>query len=216
MNHLVLVAGYIGMGKDYLFDMMVEGKLDSTYSIWSRDQSTEVGVLASSQPFNRCKFALQLKRDVIEYLGITINQLDQLKDTPLRPQHCNYQWCHISPPINPLYRHILIDRGNYMRSIDPDYWLKAMIGDLRSDHINVITDWRFLNEVNLGHYIDGAKSITTVRVHRANIPIPPLTLGSEHELDDYRTDLLVLNRDDHPMNHVGVFSWMTEYCYRLV
>lgn len=199
------------MGKDYFFDRITDSTVGDSYSIWSQHFTTIPWL--SGGRYNRCKFANQLKLDVSQQLSITVEELDLLKDRPLQQQHLNYQWKHISPPENPTYRHILIDIGNYMRSIDPDYWLKMAARDIIPGMVNVITDWRFPNETNIERYTSSIESVTTVRVHRAGVPIPSINLGSEHLLNDYRPDLLVISRDDQPADHGG---WMWQYVYKVL
>jgi hypothetical protein len=85
-----------------------------------------------------------------------------------------------------------IDYGQEKRDIDKDYWLKEIV---KTEFPTCITDLRFQNELA---YLKGEDpNLVTIRVFRRDVPIPPKiddsSQDTEHNLDDYLTDFLLVD-----------------------
>lgn len=94
-----------------------------------------------------------------------------------------------------LVRQHLIDAVSEGRAIDPAYWTKRAFLKFfeeagREAKRVVCTDWRFINELKSA--IDAGMSITTVRLYRSIVPVPPENIESEHDLDSIDTDYLLV------------------------
>lgn len=198
---IILVGGYRGMGKDYFYQMLSRcNEWNCTYSLWSKN-SVDLSFL--NKPAKLIKMSTTLKQDVAEILRITVDELESKKDVALdRP----YTWKLIRPRF-PTYRHVLIDRAEYTRSIDPEYYVKRAAEECEVDKLNVITDWRNLNELNIDKYITSNSRVTTIRIHRDGVPIPSSDLVSEHYITQLPVDLLILPPNRTPSDYSHLFSW---------
>jgi hypothetical protein len=87
-------------------------------------------------------------------------------------------------------RDIYIEWGGIRRSQDPDYWCRAAFKEASNDSQLVVTDWRFINEFR--YAFNQFQKVLTIRVYRSEVPEPEMKIASEHSLDDYQTDFLLL------------------------
>lgn len=207
---LMFICGYRGFGKDTLFKTLPEvlnGELPIdgiARTVWRRPDFTEKidGVLHYS--FHRIAFADKLKDFVSKMLDCDRSLFDNNK-SDLIPNSLdnNILLTFGRLPTDKLtYRDLMIDTAKYYCSIYQLYWVKMAVDDYQEDCINVITDWRFYHELEFANLTKCPKYYT-IRVDRDDIVPPPINIASEHELDDYRTDLLVLNKGMLPH---GIFS----------
>lgn len=93
----------------------------------------------------------------------------------------------------PEVRRILQSFGEAIRQLEPSFWLDRALDKLGNiDGPVVVTDVRFRNEAEALH---GLLDATLVRILRGDADISAAldTHVSEHELDDYPTDLIVDN-----------------------
>jgi hypothetical protein len=142
-------------------------------------------------------FAAQLKRDTLIWLGLRVphwEDLEPVKDSLRVPHPTNITDIR-------LLRDWYIDYGSQMRAIHLDYWCHRGLGDFTVQEEGqghpVVTDWRFLNEMTFAFRNFSADHIQSVRVFRADAPIPAADIESEHQLDKYETDFLALPSITH-------------------
>lgn len=92
------------------------------------------------------------------------------------------------------YRDILIEHGTFRRSQDINYWVRQVINLIYETDGNImITDWRFVNELN---YLVKWFDIITIRLFRSEVPIPSYEVESEHNLDNVLTNYLLVTSEE--------------------
>jgi len=170
-----LICGYRRTGKDTLCQQINEGTI--SWLVYTKEGA---GVpLGAFRPGPRRAFADRLKGEVQALLkaeNIIFSYEDE-KDS----RHFTYQGRDMT------YRQLCIEHGCRMREIDPCYWIRG----INSDGEDVIvTDFRFPNEYSFPRETD--PNIITIRVFRKEVPIPPVGEPSEHSLDNFLTDLLLV------------------------
>jgi hypothetical protein len=137
--------------------------------------------------YQACAFAKILKRESSEVYGIPLVVPDAEKDVA--------QFTHYRTHETVSARDIYIEWGAIRRAQDPNYWCKKVCETFAP--VNgisyMITDWRFRNEIE---YVQSVTNgVTSVRIYRSDVPVPDFDIPSEHDLDEYPTDLLLLK--DH-------------------
>jgi hypothetical protein len=189
----VLLCGYRCTGKDSICNILMGKSMPGRF-MWRiykhparLDQRFECDSSTSTQ-YHRVAFADQLKQEAgIEY-GIPLSIPDTEKDIKQFTHHKTGQLVSA--------RDIYIEWGAIRRSQDPNYWCKIAFKSVPiDDNITcVATDWRFRNE---GDFVmSSLVNVVTARVYRSEVPEPDITIGSEHDLDNYQTSLLLLRDDD--------------------
>jgi hypothetical protein len=135
---------------------------------------TEIG-------WREMSFARELKRRVREDFGLGTEHTDgSLKEQPthyIRRSNCT-EW---TP------REIMIEYGQFFRSVDPDFWVKQIfkhIDRIPLETAVVIPDVRFLNEAQYIKY-RGGMLVRLERDPKINIYKEELNDASECELDNY-------------------------------
>lgn len=182
-NTVILVCGYKRTGKDTLMSILAGTTSRFHWRIYKHPSALQKRF--DHEIYIRTAFADALKREAgIEY-GIPLEVPDSDKDSKL---YVHYQTGELVSA-----RDIYIEWGSIRRSQDIDYWCKAAFNTIKSDDnaAYVVTDWRFSNE---GNYVTRAfPSVITVRVYRSDVPEPDANIESEHQLDYYQTDFLLLS-----------------------
>jgi hypothetical protein len=174
MKRIILLSGKIGSGKNTFADMLKEELGDKAY------------LEAFARPLK------ELCRDAFRPLTDYLNRLLALASgTPETTTDA-----HWFEKKNGITRHILQIVGtDIVRRVDPDYWVKATIKNIRArrEDIIIMTDWRFPSELNgLGCMVDW--HLMTVRINR-DVPRE----GVEHEhssetaLDFFAMDMTIGN-----------------------
>lgn len=124
--------------------------------------------------YTRLSLAKNLKDKCKWEFGLTDDQVNGcMKESPT--QYGNY----LTP------REIMIKMGAFYRSIDPDYWLKALYPSIEAVDKVVIDDVRFLNEIKYLKENYNAKLVRLERDSKLNIFKEELRDVSETELDTY-------------------------------
>ncbi len=116
------------------------------------------------------------------------------------------------------------ERAQYARALDPLTWTRivhSQIEQERKSHefIDVITDWRFENELLKRH--DAKRQPLTIRLHRKDALVPDFALAgeeeSEHALDDFTTDFLLIppGREEYEiaMSHFPQYMHFKKLCF---
>jgi hypothetical protein len=184
---VIFITGYRRMGKDTLYKQLC-GKIPFNWIIYRyKDVSKTFPPIKS---YKRVAFADELKREVIEYykLPYTLEEVEKIKDERIL--------------YTLTFRDLCIELSKEKRKLDTNYWINK-VRNLVDDN-TIITDWRYPNEL----YINDSNTIT-IRVHRHNVPIPDLSIESEHALDGYKTDFLLVDKDDVVRLYDGYIRYHT-------
>ena len=216
---IVLICGYSRHGKDFLYDKLSKGTASEYYNVFpSRSLRTEFQL--NSTNIHRIALATKLKQEVAVMMNLTVENLERLKDSPLPsrllfgPDKYFFRFLkagNLSSP--PTYRDILIDHGQYLKSLDPYHWVKAILPEVKFytelGHDIAITDFRFIEEFQYLTDCCPETKIVSIRVHRSNGPEPSMSIA-ERSLDNFDCSYLFLARPDHPQNHRR-FPWSSFY-----
>ena len=211
MDHLekvILLCGYRRTGKDTFFVKLSDNKQDNLF-LWKiyKDPTSSRNTFDSSLKYIRTAFADSLKQDEVPAIyGIPTFVSDLDKDLK--------QFIHYKTGELVSARDIYIEWGTIRRASDPDYWCKAAFKrpsleeTVDSSTCCVVTDWRFHNEAT--YMLNTYNDVLTVRLYRSDIPEPDVTIESEHSLDNYRTDFLLL-RDNMEGEYEKVIEKFPQY-----
>jgi len=180
----MLVCGYRRTGKDTLVKMF-NGELPFNWIIY-RDPDSEKCL--DVKPVRRIGFADKLRQEVNQLLNLTDNfDYETFKETIVSD--------------GKTYRDFLIDHGGFRRSQDVNYWVKQVLPMVTDE--SMITDWRFVNE--LLYLQTNLVTITTIRLFRSEVPIPPMNIDSEHNLDNTVTDFLLVTDEQEFVKACEIF-----------
>lgn len=188
-SFITLVCGYRRTGKDKLYNILTND-LEARFK-WRiyKSPTCSSPEFNKFQKYKRIGFADTLKHEAHTEYGIPEHINDDEKDIK---QFEHYKSHNIVSA-----RDIYIELGALRRLEDKEYWCRTALTQVPND-INtncIITDWRYKNEIQYAAEI--FPHITTVRVYRSEVPEPHISIQSEHELDDYKTDFLLLCESDH-------------------
>lgn len=205
-HHAVtLICGYRRTGKDSLFHILSSNSrvnlnnsgalggslvnLNNPGASWIVYKNPNIQHSLSTYPdsnikYIRTAFADALKQEVSEQYNIPINISDSDKD--------NKQFTHYKTGELVSARDTYIEWGQIRRSQNLNYWCAAAFKPIPNEpNINcVVTDWRFPNE--LSYTKSHCNRVITARVYRSAVPEPPMSEISEHSLDSYATDFLLV------------------------
>lgn len=183
---IILLCAYRRTGKDTLLKLISSDikNFDNLFhwDVYKSPSSTQN--IPLHFPFQHISFAARLKDEASSHYGIPPVIPDDQKDIK---QFTHYKTGEIVSA-----RDIYIEWAKIKRLEDPDYWCKLSVTDINNSHDDyiIITDWRYINELS---FISNLYSdILTIRLYRSDVPMPPLDVESEHNLDNYSTDLLLL------------------------
>lgn len=221
--YLHLVTGYRGTGKDTLqkaththqieYPNHKNTKLPSTKNtpVWLvySDPYTTHDVVAVN-PCHRVAFADTLKRDTHAYLGLPqtpASYYESVKDTMIIPDPVSKQMKSM--------RHHYIDYGQLKKQFDSKYWCRQVLGGanypIGSDVM--ITDCRFPEEVTYAEQIASKRGMKLYswRVYRETVPVPLAEEKSEHSLDSWLTDVLLVITPAEFDKAVQLFPQYSQY-----
>jgi hypothetical protein len=176
-----MICGYYGHGKDRVLDDLIHEQFTNNWYVYGPPQNNDYKWMGTTN-FKRVAFADELKRDVISKYNLSpdIEKSDTV--------YVNYKY--------QTYRDLLICEAKMNRMIDPDIYCKRAFDNV--EHKNVfVTDWRYPNEYK---YVTDNINLNTVtlRVFRkdAKSGIPDSSIESEHSLDRFLTDFLILAKNE--------------------
>ena len=134
---------------------------------------------------------------------LTVEQAESLKDRAY--------FRRSSGELKTLRQHY-IDIGAEKRRIDENYWAKQVFQN-KSWLPIMITDWRLPNELEYAKQYAQANqmSLHTWRVYRSCVPMPDGSIETEHALDDYETDTLIVTSREEFDRAVHVFPQYRSY-----
>lgn len=180
---VILLSGYRRHGKDTFYRHIAGEQADYVYNV-SREGKLFYFPVAN---YKRVAFADVLKRDCAEFLGLTLDEIEAMKDHPLPVPYA----FKCTTPVNnpPTVRDVLIDHGAYCRALDPDYFVARVRDQLSPDHVTVVTDFRYSNEYD--YWIRHGVQVVTARIHRKDEPVPDASIESEHQLDNFNFEIQI-------------------------
>lgn len=191
---VIAIIGYTGVGKDTYFnniknDITTDWILHKSRN-YDSPQNDEIMLNLAKNKINRIAFADILKDEVIDKYGLN---LDNTKNKDLKQYTVNNDLLS--------FRDLCIKHALLNKKQDPEYYAKKII--IKEDYINIITDLRFLVELNYLKRLIITKNINliTLRLYRDNMVIPDINIESEHELDNIETDYLCLLSNDTNINN---------------
>ena len=81
---------------------------------------------------------------------------------------------------------------------DKQKWSKMILEQIDPNKNYIITDLRFKHEIDCLHDYWEKNHIEykTVRLFNSNVQIPPSNIISEHELDEFKTDFLLVKKEE--------------------
>lgn len=187
---LYLVCGYRGTGKDTLY-LALNGQSDVSWCVFAnKNKCSDLlglslttrfpGVPLLDKKLFRIAFADALKIEAAAIYGIP----EVVEDKNMK------QFIHYATGEMVSARDIYIEYGV---KDDIYYWCKKALDDL-IDADYMVTDWRLYKELDYSKRV--TENIVTIRVYRSDVVEPAKHIVTEHELDDYMTDLLLLPLED--------------------
>lgn len=167
-----MLSGYIGSGKDTVGEYLV-----------------------NRHGFVRCAFADILKDEVAKMYNIDRNLMDSQSGKETTVQIVGDD----NKVVETSVRRILIDRGNFRRNQDINYWVDMIVAHIRSEIKKdnsknfVVTDWRYPNEYERIVELVTDTSVVTWRINRRQSS--RLNDVSETSLMDFHFDEQIDNYD---------------------
>ncbi len=174
---VLLLCGYKTTGKDSIF-IKITQNVGYQWRVYS---SCDVNLKEFSNA-SRLAFADLLKHEVSCQYNIPSYIPDSEKEKK--------QFVHDGVLVSA--RDLYIKWANIKRDEDIDYWVKKAYDNVDEEQNIIVTDLRQHNELNYTHHSKLFNNITTMRLFRSEVPIPPLNISSEHQLDDLVTDIICI------------------------
>lgn len=168
INSIVLMlSGYKRSGKDSFYQTLT-GKNNYRWKITKKFESLP-DIHDISSPTLRRAFADIIKKE----LNINEDTKDMYDETI---------------GMTPRDQCILYAREK--KSNNQDYFCQRLLVDmLEDDKLYIITDFRYPNEYTFMK--QRFKYVYTMRISRDGVPVPDLSIESEHQLDNFEFDYLV-------------------------
>lgn len=193
MGNRFLVSGYLRTGKDSLY-LDFKGSRKFRWLIYRRPKITKQFIIDDT--VQRVAFADSLKRETKrQYPQLNLYN-DSSKDTPIQDLQ------GLTP------RDLYIKIAKEKRDIDPDYWVKESHKNFPRGSV-MVTDHRYPNEYEYLHRL--YPDITTIRVFRKEVPIPPFTMTSEHQLDNFYTDFVLVSSEEDFVELTNILPQYSTY-----
>lgn len=197
---MLLVCGYKRTGKDTLFDILNNKNTTDKWLVYSKDHSN-----FCFPNIKKHTIALEIKRYAHDYLGIEDKNYDDIKDSVAvsnipkvkdRKLHFITQEeidSYLPKNPNSVLRDWYIAFGScYIQNRSKYYWCEQV--KFEGDNQVGISDFRYAFEY---FYFSQKYDVLTVRLYRSNVPEPAANIITEHDLDNFETDyLLVPDQDD--------------------
>ena len=180
-TNIIMITGFKGSGKDTL-NRQLSGTshIPFNWIIYAHPDNT--------RPFphhitaRRVAFADILKDEVIASLGsILPSDFDRDRDKEMMLS------------TGKTFRQHCVDVAMSARAVNVDHWSSRAMAQVKPGESIVITDWRFRNEIR---YCAKFGSVTSIRVFRSSVAVPPSNDKTEHDLDHEITDFLLVTSED--------------------
>lgn len=186
--NIFLICGYKRTGKDSLYQLLsgLSPNKWTGHAVYRHpDSQPWVQSYTKNMKYTRKAFADELKSEVSEIYYIPRGIPDEEKEYK--------QFIHYQTGDMVSARDIYIEWGTIRRAENPDYWCSKVLSTMKEDEVTTITDWRFYNELKIMQ--NSQWKTKTIRVFRRDVIIPNISLQSEHELDNYKTDYLIIPQE---------------------
>jgi hypothetical protein len=170
-----LVCGFKGTGKDTLYSNLAAGQ-DIRFAVY----------------LNPAYSALRFPGNAIERKSFA----DPLKDAVCRENKLDRKTMEskkedIIPALGKSFRDLCIEEAAKQRAKDIDIYCKLTLGnELKSDQ-TMVTDWRYKSEYEYTRRRLSCCCVT-MRVWRRSVPEPAINITSEHDLDDFVCDFVLV------------------------
>ena len=174
---ILLLCGYRGSGKDHFCRTYQEGKLQT----WLIYGATPI---VRQDNVQRLSHADRMKELCHEEYGLyQVTEAD--KERPLPPG------CY--PPGVVTLRDLYIWYSNKHKENDINHWCKQVFIDHTQHYI--LTDFRFQHEWDFVQQQYYDMDLSTLRVYRSCVVEPPLSVDTEHDLDEVKTLYLAVTSE---------------------
>ena len=187
-----LIAGYSGSGKTEAAKQMLEILPASTSTTFAKCVKDDVSTIYNIQ------------RDTLETQEGKAAYIDTY-ESPSSEE--NEKDCRKTA------RDLLISHSSTMKTLyGDDIWAKYVASEIQSvyalyKHI-VVHDWRYIDEYDTLRSRFPLATIKTVRIIRSSVR--PMNVPSEHELDDFNTDI-VLHNDTTIPDFISMLELVCEH-----
>lgn len=201
-----MICGYKGSGKDTLYQDVNEHRVHVRWNIYYSPHNNNTRRDVFQETYKRVSFADRLKLHTIHKYNLDD---DIQKDTYIDRLGCTF-------------RQLVITEGRSSTRANPYIWTERALYEYNNtSNIPIfITDWRFDHEYHylMNTWIPAYRSharVATARVVRLNVPIPEPNDKSEHFLDHWSTDYLIISKKDDLHDVVKFFPQYCDYirCY---
>jgi len=200
-SRALMICGYKRTGKDtFARDLRAGNFAGHEWTIYAR-RSTPASRLTEFAGAESVAFADALRRGVYGSLDLPSDyDYEVHKDQPIKQD----------PGVT--VRDCMIALGDMGRTIDGAHWVKRALLEKpsRKGGEIIFTDFRFPAEyysVRDGAGID----VVVVRLFRSEIPVPPAGISSEHDLDAFETDFLLVRSEEEFSRAVKIFRQYANY-----
>jgi len=218
---VLYICGYRRTGKDTFAADIQSGTSRYARVLYAPVSARADGSLLPLRRFMgapRVAFADALRTAALAFLGLPPSyDCETTKDLPLPPE-CT---AAVAPLMARLgrpatLRDVLIHIGERGRAVDPAHWVKKALGPFyrpvgQPPQRVIVSDWRFVGELEQARAAGIA--VTTVRLFRIAVPIPPQGIVTEHDLDATPTDWLCIPLGDDPDVAFATFPQYRGYAF---
>ena len=182
----LLLCGYKCSGKDSVYEDIIHESFHDNWKVYSVKGNTDDIQFANNTKYRRVAFADKLKRSVLSKYNL---------DPSISKEY-------IIPSLECTYRELLIKESNEAVKTDPYVWAKSALAPYMSSTHTVpicITDWRYPHEYTYLsiHFMPSRPDVQllTARVVRPVVVIPDPSDMSEHSLDYFQTDIVIVPKE---------------------
>jgi hypothetical protein len=190
---IYLITGYRRTGKDTLYTILTNHTSSHEWLVYSLNNSHLDKLMTAKQ----LSFAGELKKQVFEKHNVPLDICDHEKDIK--------QFYNSTLSARDLY----IQHGELMKIDNLHYWCDVLNSHIDPSKDYIITDLRFINEAN---YFKNHDHLT-IRIFRSSITIPDQNIDSEHNLDHYLTDYLLVSTHDEFNEALKIFPQYHNYTF---
>ncbi len=197
---ILMNCGYKRTGKDTLKDIL-DGNNVNKYKFFVYG-THEKNMVDIRKQYTKLSFAEPLKSEVHRIFNIPFEINDVNKDIKM-----------FKLPNEQIVsaRDLYQIWGEHKKTHDMNHWAKLLKNKIKDENY-YISDWRFINEYVFMKNIDA--DIITTRIFRNSVKIPKYENKSEHELDNFTTDFLIVSDELDFQAAIRVFPQYSNYTYK--
>lgn len=195
---IYLLCGYSKTGKDTFYEQISSNNVMYEWQIYSAIPKKQLDLENINKYYVRVAFANAVKIEAAQIYHIPYVVTD--KD-------CK-QFIHYKSGELVSARDIYIEWAQLRKTNNIYYWANLVVQFILQNYPTsdiIITDWRFVEEIE---YIkEYFSQVTTIRLYRASVETN-MNNYSEHALDNYVTDFLIIDKQD---NFIEVCTKFPQY-----